>query len=259
MSGDTKRKKKKGEREGPDEPELVSAQVRLAAGAIDMALYALGVFCVALTLGTFAWFHPSELFNSPDLHVDQPWQGGWTTKGFGAFVAAEALLVGTFVYQSWLATHDGQSVGKLLLGARVVRSDGSSVDFLRGLLVRTWTLGALPVVAAVIFAARSEAGYSSPTFFEAIPTVPVFGVALLALGIGTVSLATAKDRRGIHDRIAGTKVVTAERFALEPIQLGVKGTDPLVVQRIVWGGALIGVLILANLGAYVADLDFFIY
>lgn len=261
VSGDRKRKKKKkgDTASAADEPELLAAPVRLAAGAIDMALYALGVFCVALTLGTFGWFHPSELFNSPDLVVDQPWQGGWTTKGFGAFVAAETLLVGTFAYQTWLATHDGQSIGKLLLGARVVRTDGRSVDFVRGVLLRTWTLGALPLVAAGILAARSEAGYSARAFFEAIPTVPVLGVALLALGIGTVSLAMAKDRRGLHDRIAGTKVVAAERFALEPIQLGLEGRDPLVVQRLVWGGALIGALILANLGAYMADLDFFIY
>jgi hypothetical protein len=82
---------------------------------------------------------------------------------------------------------------------------------------------------------------------------------LVALGIGTVSMATAKDRRGIHDRIAGTKVVAAERLALEPVQLGVKGTDPIVMQRLLVGGAVIGALILANLGAWVADLDFFIY
>ncbi|HHH31238.1 MAG TPA: RDD family protein [Polyangiaceae bacterium] len=260
VSGGKKpRDKPKGQHVEKDSPELAPAQLRLAAGAIDMALYGLGIFCVALTLGAFAWFHPSELFNSPDLVVDQPWQGGWTTKGFGAFVAAETLLVGTFAYQTWLATHDGQSIGKLLLGARVVRTDDRPVDFLRGVLLRTWTLGALPLVAAAIFAARSEAGYSARTFFEAIVTVPVFGVTLLALGIGTVSVAMAKDRRGLHDRIAGTKVVAAERFALEPIQLGVKGTDPIVVQRLIWGGALIGVLILANLGAYLADLDFFIY
>ena len=259
VSGDKKRKKREPKEAKVDEPELVAAQMRLAAGAIDMALYALGVFCVALTLGTFGWFHPSELFNSPDLVVDQPWQGGWTTKGFGAFVAAETLLVGTFAYQTWLATREGQSIGKLLLGARVVRTDGSAVDFLRGVLLRSWTLGALPLVAAGIFAARSEAGYSARTFFEAIPTVPVLGVGLVALGIGTMSFATAKDRRGVHDRIAGTKVVAAERFALEPIQLGVKGTDPLVVQRLLWGGALIGALILANLVAYKAELDFFIY
>jgi len=241
------------------ETELAPAVLRLQAGAIDVALYALGIFCVALTLGAFAWFHPNALFNSPDLHVDQPWQGGWSTKGFGAFVAAETLLVGTFVYQSWLATHDGQSVGMKLLGARIVRLDGGSVNFVHGVLLRTWALGVLPLVAAAIFAARSPSGYSARTFFEAIPTVPVIGVALVALAIGTVSMAMAKDGRGVHDRLAGTKVVTAERFALEPIQLGVKGTDPLVLQRLMWGGAVIAVLVVANVAAWLADLDFFVY
>ena len=259
VSGDKKRKKKKASPEAAAEPELVTAAVRLQAGAVDMALYGLGVFCIALTLGTFEWFHPSVLFNSPDLVVDEPWQGGWTTKGFGAFVAAETLLVGIFAYQTWLATHDGQSIGKKLLGARVVRTDGSPVDFVRGVLLRTWVLGLLPLVAATIFAARSPAGYSARTFFEAIPTVPVFGVALVALGIGTLSVATAKDRRGVHDRLARTKVVAAKRFAFDQVQLGITGTDPIIVQRLLYGGAVIGAIILANLGAWVADLDFFIY
>jgi uncharacterized RDD family membrane protein YckC len=191
------------------------------------------------------------------LAVTEPWQGGWTTKGFGAFVAAETLLVGIFVYQSWLATHDGQSVGKLLLGAKVVREDGSSVNFVHGVLLRSWALGALPLLAAAFFASR--VGFSARTFFEAIPTVPVAGVALVALGIGTVSMATSKAGRGVHDLIAGTKVVVTSPFRLEPIQLAVKGTDPVLMRRLMVGGGLIAALIVVNLLASFADLDFWIY
>jgi uncharacterized RDD family membrane protein YckC len=251
--------KTKGKTTKTSDAELVlaNAALRMKAGALDIALYVLGGFLVALTLGVFAWFHPSVLFNSPDVVVQEAWQGGWTTKGFGAFVAAETFLVGTFAYQTYLGATYGQSIGKRLFGARVVRADGEDVDFLRGVLLRTWVLGVLPYVAAAIFAAK--VGFSARSFFEAIPTIPVFGVGAVVLGIGALSISVGRGGLGIHDRIARTKVVVAAPFRLEPVQLGIKGVDPILSQRVLWGVVAMLLLIIANVIGAVADIGFWIY
>src|SRR5690606_13802869 len=70
-------------------PVPAPPQIRVSAGAVDFALFAVGAFLGALTLGTFESFHPPRFFQSPDIAPSEPWQGGWTTQGFGAFVAAE--------------------------------------------------------------------------------------------------------------------------------------------------------------------------
>ncbi|MCA9624894.1 MAG: RDD family protein, partial [Myxococcales bacterium] len=230
------------------EQEPASPRLRVLAGAIDVAFYVVGIFFVALTLGTFAWFHPALLFNSPDLHVTEAWQGGWTTKGFGAFVAAETFLVGTFVYQAYLSTHDGQTIGKRLLGAKVVREDGKPLDFLHGVLLRSWIFSVIPLGVAAFLAKRT--GFSARTFFEAIPTVPVFGVAALVLGAITVSISMGS---GVHDRIARTKVVSTAPFAFEPVQLGVKGLDPVIANRLRYGLGFMAVFVILNVLAAFID------
>jgi uncharacterized RDD family membrane protein YckC len=86
------------------------------------------------------------------------------------------LVLSSLVPQWVLVVDRGQSLGKLVMGIRIVKLDGSAVGFLHGVVLRSWitgwiwtcVYGALLVDAACIF--RS-------------------------------------DRRCLHDLLAGTKVV----------------------------------------------------
>jgi len=218
--------------------EIAPAAMRLRAGAIDLVLYGLGGVLVALTNGSIDSFHPSELFQNPDVTVKEPWQGGFTTFGFGMFTCALLTLVGTFALQTYLAAHQGASVGKRLVGLAVVREDGSPVDFTRGVLLRTW----LPAAAVLALAAYLTRPFSSGAMFAQLLTYgpSAFGAGLVALGVATLS--RDRDVRGFHDKLAGTKVVEAEPVRLVGVQLAAsRGLDPVLfgqLMRALGAGAL---------------------
>ncbi len=218
---------------------------RLQAGLVDLTLYALAGILVAMVLGRFAQFHPEVLFNNPEPVVNEPWQGGWTTRGVGAFVAVETLLVGLFVWQTYLGAA-GSSIGKMLFGLRVVRAnDDGKAGFFRGVLLRSWIYGLAPIIAAVIvtrpFAVR--------TFLTNIPTkVPLLVAGAVACLAGLV-VAAAKDGRSVHDFISGTTVVHVEPWRLRRVQLGQKTRlDPAVLwQALPVLALLMGVLVVIAL------------
>lgn len=243
------------------EPEVApaSARTRILAGAIDFGLYALGVIATAAMVGAFDRFHPAIFFSSPDLAITEAWQGGWTTKGFGAFVIAETLLCLVFVYQGYLASTRGSSIGKRLLGARVVRSDGQPMDFWRGVFLRSYVFGLVPLLAAAFLAKRS--GQLSPRrFFEAIPQMQTLAAGAIVLAILAIALLSSKDGRGLHDRLSGTRVVAAERFTLSAVQLGIDGPDRIVMRRLGYGIGAMLLFILVNVVAFNLDgVGFWIY
>lgn len=81
--------------------------------------------------------------------------------------------------QAFLVVRDGQSVGKKLVGIRIVKLDGSSVRFVDGVALRTllpWAVGYIPYV----------------------------GVWLMAIDILFIF---RKNHRCLHDLLAGTRVV----------------------------------------------------
>lgn len=228
--------------------ELASLQDRVTAGVIDFSLYLIGVVFTIAVLGHFPGFHPSVLFNSPDLTVAEPWQGGWTTKGFGALVAVESYLVGLVALQAHLAVRRGQSLGKLLMGVRVDVIDGSNRTFTRTVFLRKWLFAVVPLIAAAIQARP----FSARGFFNHIPTKITVGVAA-ATGLAVAaSWIVDKQYRGVHDRVAGTEVVACERYRLPTLQLGMVQRDPLVVMRIVRGAFLLVAFIIVNLVTYKA-------
>jgi uncharacterized RDD family membrane protein YckC len=227
----------------PPAPEPAPASIRAMAGAVDFALFGLGVFLVALTLGTFEFFHPPVFFQSPDIHPSEPWQGGWTTKGFGAFVAAEAFVVGLVVLQTYLAARHGATIGKILLGARVVRPDGARVGFWR-VCLRSGLLVVAPLGAAAIFADKP---LSARNLFLAVPSFPV---ATTLVAVALVGLILIFNRNAVHDRLAGVEVVRARPWRPEPVQLGLAegSLDPIVIARAAQiGGAMValGILVAA--------------
>ena len=95
-----------------------------------------------------------------------------------------AGLLGVVLVQALLLTLRGQNLGKLLVGARVVRAEtGAPAGFIRGVLLRF----ALPVT--LIFLLNV-----------------LFPLGLIFLLIDYFFMFRA-DRRCLHDLIAGTKVV----------------------------------------------------
>lgn len=93
-----------------------------------------------------------------------------------------AGLLGFIAYQIWLLTTQGQTLGKKLMGLRIVKtSDMSNGGFVTNVLLRT--------IASA-----------------AVTLVPIFGT-LFAL---TNPLFIFRDdRRCLHDHIAGTCVIKA--------------------------------------------------
>jgi uncharacterized RDD family membrane protein YckC len=85
------------------------------------------------------------------------------------------------VYQCYLVATTGQSVAKKWFGLRVVRLDGSPVDFVSGVVLREWVVFGVGLVPGI------------GMLFRFADSVMIFG----------------EERRCLHDQIAGTKVIPA--------------------------------------------------
>jgi uncharacterized RDD family membrane protein YckC len=83
-----------------------------------------------------------------------------------------AFFAWEFLYYAYFWTSSGKTLGMVLLGVQVVGQDGSSVGTKRG-LIRTLA----------------------------------FPLSFLTLGIGFLGILFGRDRRALHDVIAGTAVV----------------------------------------------------
>lgn len=107
----------------------------------------------------------------------------------GASVFLGAALVLLIIQVSMLATR-GQTIGKRILGIRVVKLDGSPAGLIGAWLMREALITVLGMVAGFI---------------------PFVGPILLrpAFHITDWCLIFADDQRCLHDKLAGTKVVKA--------------------------------------------------
>lgn len=99
------------------------------------------------------------------------------TGGWG--VVAAVLFGALTIFQWALLARRGQTVGKIVAGTRVVSLDDSPAGFLRAVVLRVW-----PV--------------------EVANRVSLLRILVLA----DVLFIFGASRRCLHDRIAGTKVVT---------------------------------------------------
>ena len=98
--------------------------------------------------------------------------------------------LGLLVVQVWMLTTRGQSIGKRLMGIRVVRQDGSAAGIVYAWVLRELTITGIGIMASLI---------------------PFIGPLLLqpAFHITDWCMIFSDDQRCLHDRIAGTKVVKA--------------------------------------------------
>jgi uncharacterized RDD family membrane protein YckC len=155
--------------------ELVykGALLRLVAILIDVVILSVVVVIV-------------DLITSPP-----PWTG---------------LILG-FIYFVGFWTWRGQTPGKMIVGARIVKSDGTAIGFPKALLRYLFYL--IPSYAPILVLAT---------------LVPWFGKNMGWLGpviglIGIIIVGLNQEKRGLHDIIAGTIVInTRGKGQTEPAE-----------------------------------------
>jgi uncharacterized RDD family membrane protein YckC len=108
-------------------------------------------------------------------------------------VALMAVMVLPLViYQWYLISTTGQSLAKKWLRMRVVKVDGAPVDFVSGVLLRSWVIELIGAAFGFVLGAGGIGG-GLTNVFGIVNALFIFGPA----------------QRCLHDYIAGTKVVVA--------------------------------------------------
>jgi uncharacterized RDD family membrane protein YckC len=158
----------------PTKGTLATRTLRLAGVIVDSVASA--VFVVPILVFTGYW----TAVISGELSY-----GTISLGGFASFTALQGFLLAT----------RGQTIGKWLVGTRIVRADNDEVPMLaRTLSLRYGTLAlGLPVSLLVLVLAGAIA------------------YALIVFGLIDIALIFRRDRRCLHDLIAGTKVVAVAR------------------------------------------------
>jgi uncharacterized RDD family membrane protein YckC len=189
-------------------PAAATIGARAAAFGVDLLLLAVavGVLIGAIALREEGLEGLPGFPIAPKDEFDGAWQAGWNTKGVGALVAAEAVLVGLLVLQSYFAARRGQTLGMRLFGVKAVRLDGRPVDFLRGVLLRGWLIAAIPLGVAAALTRPFRFG----AFLTNLVDTKVLLAAAAAIVLDVVLMFVTENRRALHDYVAGTKVVATE-------------------------------------------------
>jgi uncharacterized RDD family membrane protein YckC len=153
---------------------LATRTLRLAGAIVDSAASA--VFVVPFLLYTGDW----TAAISRELSY-----GAISLGSFASFTAVQVYLLAS----------RGQTIGKWLVGTRIVRADNDEAPTLaRTLGLRYGTLAIGPVATAAVLVLNGVMLY-----------IPI------AFGLIDIALIFRRDRRCLHDLIARTKVVAATR------------------------------------------------
>lgn len=129
-------------------------------------------------------------------------------------IASVTLLLQACYYAFFHASFNAATPGKMLIGIKVVRSDGESISFLRAL-------------------AR---------YFATIPSA-------LLLGIGYLMAGFTARKQALHDMICDTVVVDKWAFTAQPeMQRHELGTAAVAVLVGYFGLILLGAILMAALG-----------
>lgn len=140
------------------DPRLASRWKRLGAAIVDSIIYALGLFATSIFLGGVLGADDGEII----------------------FVVVCGSLLLVFVVNATLISLYGQTLGKMLLGIRIIVRDTEELPgFVRGVLLR----GILPTI---------------------IGEIPTFG---RIFGFVNVLFIFGEEKRCLHDLLAGTIVI----------------------------------------------------
>lgn len=155
------------------EQVLADRITRLGAALLDGLL---GMACAA----PGAVFMASQMFHSVTSRHGRA-NAFDPADLIGGIVLILALALPLAIYQWYLISKTGQTLGKRWTGIKVVKLDGSPVDFVSGVVMRNWIVAAMGMVP-----------YAG-SCVSLVDALMIFG----------------DERRCLHDLIAGTKVIVA--------------------------------------------------
>jgi uncharacterized RDD family membrane protein YckC len=115
-----------------------------------------------------------------------------------AHIPSYSGLVLGFIYFVGLWMWRGQTVGKMIVGAKIVRTDGSRVTPLQVILrYLFYIVPYAPILGGV----------------QSVPAIRGYFWVMLVLAaiVGLSAIGLTREKRGIHDLVAGTVVVRTRR------------------------------------------------
>ena len=130
-----------------------------------------------------------------------------------------ASLAVWFVYEAVLPRRSGQTLGKKLLGLRVVKCDDKAQTLVGcgPLIARSLILHVVSLIGLVVTLIRlvSDVRIDWPAEIVNIAAISVICVCAMVL-----PAAVSRSRRGVHDWVAGTVVVSAPTGREQPGRRG---------------------------------------
>lgn len=203
-----------------DLPPLAARTLRLLAVLIDGSIAGVLVFLTAFGAIVGGAGTIRALAGAKDQLLARVGGAGFAAVGsVVAVVAGTALLVLT-LYQWFLLSTQGQTIGKRACGIRIVdATSGKPAGFFQAVVLRAL------VPAAIVAAATALLGWLFPPIgglLALIDLVPIFG----------------PQRRCVHDSLAGTHVRWVEAKSERRMQLALVGLAVLAV-----GGATTAVVL----------------
>jgi uncharacterized RDD family membrane protein YckC len=105
----------------------------------------------------------------------------------GLAIASGFLFLAIQCAQIMLIVATGATIGKRIVGIKMIRHDGEDVGFLRGWLIRTFVFGLLETILGILF-------FWIPNLVDAL-------------------MVFTRHGQTLHDRMAGTYVVKAHSAA----------------------------------------------
>jgi len=146
---------------------------------------------------------------------------GWTALMLAAYgLGLLGVLALSIFYETWMVGKHQATLGKIIIGVKVVNPDGSRLTYKRAFLrwlakkplnyLLVWgpsTIGFAAVIAVLVAVSRGNGGDSSAFILVMFTGLFVY-CALLALCSGVYWMAGLDpEKRTFHDRVASTRVV----------------------------------------------------
>lgn len=204
---------------------LAPRSVRLAAALVD-GLVAVPLLLVVVVAGVSGLGLSIAALAGPFEQREWMSRAGTVLAGSAAwvvFAAAGLALGGLVLFQWYLLSTRGQTIGKWLLGIRIVDLEGAPSGFFSALVLRSWVFPG--VMSAVVSFSSSVLPFAGVVFWL-LDSLPLFG----------------EDRRCLHDYLAGTQVRWVRVIELRVGRLVVGGLGVALV------GGLVAVVL--NGGAF---------
>lgn len=127
--------------------------------------------------------------------------GGGTQDGrVEGGIETVATLIG-MMYFALMHASSGQTVGKKVGKYKVINLDGSSIDF-KTALIRAFMFNGMGMISGAVLLVG---GYDLLTVYTVVAgVIGIYGLA------NAITVLASKDKRAIHDMLAGTRVVMLE-------------------------------------------------